>query len=112
MDKNYVRVARTLGASSYKLLIRVVLPLSLPSIFTGLRLEAGMAWRVVVAAEMIAIPTGIGALMMKAENLIMVNVIMVCLMVLAVMSLIFERLVVLCERKTVGRWRRDAFHNP
>ena len=112
VDRNYVKVARTLGASGYRLLLHVVLPLSLPSIFTGLRLEAGMAWRVVVAAEMIAIPTGIGALMMKAENLIMVDVIMVCLMVLAVMSLIFERIVVFCEKKTVEKWRGDALHNP
>ncbi len=39
----------------------ILLPIARPSIFTGLKLEAGMAWRVIIAAEMVAIPTGIGA---------------------------------------------------
>jgi NitT/TauT family transport system permease protein len=64
VDRDYIQVARTLGASDVKILATVVMPLALPNIFTGLRLEAGMAWRVIIAAEMVAIPTGIGALMM------------------------------------------------
>ena len=69
VDKELINTARTLGASDRYILIRVVLPLAVPNIFTGLQLEAGMAWRVVIAAEMVAIPTGIGALMMRAESL-------------------------------------------
>ncbi len=108
VGKDYIKVARTLGASGIRLLVHVVVPLSLPAIFTGLRLEAGMAWRVVIAAEMVAIPTGIGALMMKAENLVMVDVIMVCLAVLALMCFLFERLMVLAEKKLTGKWRSHA----
>jgi len=70
VDKGYVQAARALGASDMRILTTVVMPLALPNIFTGLRLEAGMAWRVIIAAEMVAIPTGIGALLMKAESLI------------------------------------------
>ena len=79
VDKNYIQVARTLGASDMKILTTVVMPLALPNIFTGLRLEAGMAWRVIIAAEMVAIPTGIGALLMQAESLIRIDIIIVCL---------------------------------
>ena len=81
VDKAYIRVAKTLGASNTRILATVVIPLALPNIFTGLRLEAGMAWRVIIAAEMVAIPTGIGALMMKAESLIRIDIIIVCLTV-------------------------------
>ncbi|MGB9629366.1 MAG: ABC transporter permease, partial [Thermodesulfobacteriota bacterium] len=49
VDKNYIRVAKTLGASSIRILATIVFPLALPNIFTGLRLEAGMAWRVIIA---------------------------------------------------------------
>ena len=87
VDKSYIQVARTLGASDMKILMTVVMPLALPNIFTGLRLEAGMSWRVIIAAEMVAIPTGIGALMMRAESLIRMDIIIVCLIVLAVMCL-------------------------
>src|SRR5665648_1227998 len=55
--KNYIFVARTFDASDLKILSTVVVPLALPNIFTGLKLESGMAWRVIIAAEMVAIPT-------------------------------------------------------
>ena len=100
-----VDAARMLGASDRTILRRVVIPLALPNIFTGLKLEAGMAWKVVIAAEMVAIPTGIGALMMQAENLVRVDIILVCLMLLSVMSLLFEKFFCFLEEKITGDWR-------
>jgi NitT/TauT family transport system permease protein len=69
-----------------------------------------MAWRVIIAAEMVAIPTGIGALMMKAESLIRIDIIIVCLIVLAVMCFSFERLFALAEMKLTNQWRQYASH--
>jgi NitT/TauT family transport system permease protein len=105
VNKNYIYAARTLGASDIEIINTVVMPLSLPNIFTGLRLEAGMAWRVIIAAEMVAIPTGIGALMMKAESLIRIDIIIVCLMVLGIMCLSFEKFFAFLEKKLTNRWR-------
>lgn len=104
VERNFVRAARTLGASEPRVLVTIVLPLALPAIFTGLRLEAGMAWRVIIAAEMVAIPTGIGALLMRAESLIRVDIIIVCLMVLSLMCFSFDRLLTYLEEKLTGRW--------
>ncbi len=100
VDKNYIYVAQSLGASKMMTLWKVVFPLALGNIFVGLRLEAGMAWRVIIAAEMIAIPTGIGALMMRAESLVRMDVIIVCLLVLSVMTFLFERFFLYLEKKT------------
>jgi NitT/TauT family transport system permease protein len=100
-----INAARILGASDLFILQRVVVPLALPNIFTGLKLEAGMAWKVVVAAEMVAIPTGIGALMMRAESLVRLDIILVCLMILSLMCLLFEQFFTFLEFKTTGKWR-------
>lgn len=105
VNRDFITVAETLGASKFKILTTVILPLALPNIFTGLRLEAGMAWRVIIAAEMIAIPTGIGALLMKAESLLRIDIIIVCLMVLSVMCFSFERLFLFMERRLTCKWR-------
>lgn len=105
VDRDYIQTARTLGASEIRILTTVVMPLALPNIFTGLKLEAGMAWRVIIAAEMVAIPTGIGALMMKAESLIRIDIIIVCLIVLAVMCLSFEKFFAFVEERVTARWR-------
>ncbi|MFC1951442.1 ABC transporter permease [Chloroflexota bacterium] len=105
VDKNYIQVARTLGASDIKILMTVVMPLALPNIFTGLRLTSGMAWRVIIAAEMIAIPTGIGALMMRAQSLIRIDIIIVSLIVLGVMTLSFEKFFAYMETRLTAKWR-------
>ena len=105
VDKDLIKVAKTLGASERKILSTILLPLALTNIFTGLRLEAGMAWRVIIAAEMVAIPTGIGALLMRAESLIRIDIVIVCLMVLSVMCLSFERFFIHMERRLTGKWR-------
>ena len=105
VDSNVIKMAKTLGASDIKILTTVILPLAVPNIFTGLRLEAGMAWRVVIAAEMVAIPTGIGALLIRSESLLQVDVIIVCLMVLSLMCLLFERFFQFIEMRLTGVWR-------
>ncbi|MBN1107013.1 MAG: ABC transporter permease [Deltaproteobacteria bacterium] len=104
VDRKYIQAAETLGASNLRILFKVVVPLALPNIFTGLRLEAGMSWRVLIAAEMVAIPTGIGALLMRAESLVRVDIILVCLIVLSVMCLLFEKAFACMERCMVGKW--------
>lgn len=104
VDRSFVQAARTLGASDFRVLTTIVVPLAAPAIFTGLRLEAGMAWRVIIAAEMVAIPTGIGALLMKAESLIRVDIIIVCLMVLSLMCFSFDRLFNYIEGRLTRGW--------
>ena len=105
VDRNLIKAAKTLGASERNILTTIALPLALPSIFTGLRLEAGMAWRTIIAAEMVAIPTGIGALLMKAESLIRIDIVIVCLIVLAGMCLSFEKFFLYMEHRLTGKWR-------
>ena len=105
IPKEYINTAKSLGASNLYTFFRIILPLASTSIFTGLRLEAGMVWKTVLAAEMFAIPTGIGALMINAESLIRVDVIMVTLMVLAIMSFSFEKAIYKLEAITTNKWK-------
>jgi NitT/TauT family transport system permease protein len=105
VDGSYLHAASVLGASDLRILMTVLLPMAVPTIFTGLRLEAGMAWRVLIAAEMVAIPTGIGALLMRAESLIRIDIIIVCLMVLALMCFSFERFFTWLEGRLTDPWR-------
>lgn len=55
IDVRYLRAARSMGAGQWALFRRVVLPATLPSIFTGAAVGMGITWEVVVAAEMIAV---------------------------------------------------------
>jgi NitT/TauT family transport system permease protein len=62
------RSGRNFGLTAPQLLARVVFPASLPSIIVGLRLALGIAWMVVVAAEMVAVDSGLGYLVIDARN--------------------------------------------
>jgi len=63
-----IRAGRNFGLSSRELLTRVIFPSVLPQIAVGMRLALGIAWLVVVAAEMIAVDSGLGYLIIDARN--------------------------------------------
>jgi NitT/TauT family transport system permease protein len=64
----YVRAARNFGLTRWDLFRRVIFPACLPQIITSLRISLGIAWLVVVAAEMIAVNSGLGYLIIDARN--------------------------------------------
>jgi NitT/TauT family transport system permease protein len=64
----YVQAGRNFGLSTGALIVRVVFPAILPRIVVGLRIAFGVAWLVLVAAEMIAVDSGLGYLIIDARN--------------------------------------------
>ena len=68
MQPVYLRAARNFGLSRGELFRQVIFRASLPQIITGLRIALGVAWLVVVAAEMIAVNSGLGYLIIDARN--------------------------------------------
>lgn len=68
MQPVYVRAARNFGLNNMQLFRKVIFPACLPQILTGLRIALGIAWLVVVAAEMIAVNSGLGYLIIDARN--------------------------------------------
>ncbi len=64
----YVQAGRNFGLSTGALMARVIVPAVLPRILVGLRIAFGVAWLVLVAAEMIAIDSGLGYLIIDARN--------------------------------------------
>jgi NitT/TauT family transport system permease protein len=64
----YRRAGRNFGLTAPQLLARVVFPAALPQMIVGLRIALGIAWLVMVAAEMIAVDSGLGYLVIDARN--------------------------------------------
>jgi NitT/TauT family transport system permease protein len=90
----YVRAAQNFGVKGLDLFRTVVVPACLPQILTGLRIALGIAWLVVVAAEMIAVNSGLGYLIIDARNagkrydLVVAGMLMIGLIGLALDTLI------------------------
>ena len=60
IDNDYINVARVLQLSPVKKTFRILLPATLPLIFTGLRISLGVGWMVLIASEMLAQNPGLG----------------------------------------------------
>jgi NitT/TauT family transport system permease protein len=68
IERRYLRAAENFGVTRKKLFLQVVFPAALPQIIVGMRIGLGVAWLVVVAAEMIALRSGLGYLIMDSRN--------------------------------------------
>jgi NitT/TauT family transport system permease protein len=68
IERRYLRAAENFGVSRTTLFTRVVIPAVLPHIIVGMRIGLGVAWLVVVAAEMIALRSGLGYLIIDSRN--------------------------------------------
>jgi NitT/TauT family transport system permease protein len=68
IDRRYLRAAANFGVSRSVLFRQVVIPAVLPEIIVGMRIGLGVAWLVVVAAEMVALNSGLGYLIMDSRN--------------------------------------------
>jgi NitT/TauT family transport system permease protein len=68
IEKRYLRAAENFGVSRRTLFTQVVIPAALPQVVVGMRIGLGVAWLVVVAAEMIALRSGLGYMIMDSRN--------------------------------------------
>ncbi|HLK91810.1 MAG TPA: ABC transporter permease [Polyangia bacterium] len=68
IEPRYLQAAENLGVSRSKLYLKVVWPAVLPQVIVGMRISLGVAWLVVVAAEMIALRSGLGYMIIDARN--------------------------------------------
>jgi NitT/TauT family transport system permease protein len=95
-----LQAARNFGLSPAALLLRVMLPAALPRVLSGLRVALGVAWLVVVAAEMIAVDSGLGYLVIDARN----DLVLAAILMIGVIGLTLDLLVRRLERLRTLRW--------
>jgi NitT/TauT family transport system permease protein len=103
-DPLLVRAAVAFGAGRWGVIRKVVVPSALPMIFAGLKLGAGTALLLLVAAEMIAVESGIGFLVLNAGNLMDTTKLMVGIVVLSILGLLSHWALTRLERLAVP-WR-------
>lgn len=105
VERNLIRAALMMGASRWTVLRRVVLPASLPAIFTGLRIGLGIAWTAVIVAEMIAVKSGLGYVLWDAYYVGRMDVVIADMVSIGVLGLVSDRIIILIEG-WVLTWRR------
>ena len=111
VDRNLVRAALMMGASRTQLLLRVVLPAAMPSIFTGLRIGLGISWTAVIVSEMVAVKSGLGYVLWDAYYVGRMDIVLADMVSIGAMGYISDRIIVYIERKMLV-WRICRFTGP
>jgi NitT/TauT family transport system permease protein len=99
-----IRAAVSFGAGRWSVIRKVILPSALPMVFAGLRLGAGIALLLLVAAEQIAADAGIGFLILQSGNLMETTKLMVGIVVLSLLGVLSHWALGGLERAVI-RWR-------
>lgn len=107
VDPILIKSARSMGSNDYSIFKKVVLPSSLPSIITGLRLGATHAILVLVAAEMIGATSGLGYSIRNWEYNFMIPEMYAAIITLAVLGLITNYLLIWIEKRII-KWKEET----
>jgi NitT/TauT family transport system permease protein len=106
IERRYLRAAGNFGVSRATLFRRVVIPAALPQIIVGMRIGLGVAWLVVVAAEMIALRSGLGYLIIDSRNAgNRYDLVIAAMIIIGLIGLLLDGLMRLLEGLKAVQWR-------
>jgi NitT/TauT family transport system permease protein len=106
IEKRYLRAAENFGVTRKKLFMQVVFPATLPQIIVGMRIGVGVAWLVVVAAEMIALRSGLGYMIIDSRNAgNRYDLVIAGMIIIGLIGLALDGIMRLLENMKSVRWR-------
>ncbi|CCU78095.1 taurine transport system permease protein tauC [Halanaerobium saccharolyticum subsp. saccharolyticum DSM 6643] len=101
LNQDFVLSAKSLGAAQKDVFFKIVLPASLPEIFTGIRTAFGVAYTTLVSSEMVAATSGIGWMVLDASNFLKSDVIFVGIIIMGITGVIIDAGLRFLERKII-----------
>ncbi len=103
VEQKYLRSAANFGVTGFALVRKVLFPAALPQILTGLRLALGVAWVVVVAAEMLGVQSGLGFQVNDARNNLRYDLVVAAMVVIGFIGLGLDAAMRAVERAELAR---------
>ena len=97
VDPDYLDVSKTLGASRWRTIFKVIIPAALPNIISGLRISMGISWLVIVAAEML-LGTGLGYFIWNEWNNLYIPNILVAIFIIGIVGIILDQIFAYLEK--------------
>jgi len=99
-----LKSAINLGASNWDILVKVMLPATFPSIVVGLRVSLGIAWMIIVAAEMVGMQSGLGFMILDARNFLRIDRVVSGMIIVGVIGFLLDRGMVYIENLIRSNW--------
>lgn len=106
IDINYKRAALSLGSTPRDMFLRIILPATIPSIITGMAVGMGIAWEMVVSAEMVAGRTGLGYLLWQSFEDNAIAQVIICMISIGLSGYVSSQIIRLLGYY-VAPWQRQ-----
>jgi nitrate/nitrite transport system permease protein len=99
INPDYINVGRVLKLSRTKMFCKIIVPATMPYVFTGYRLSLGIAWLVIVAAEMLTGSPGVGGFLWQEYNSLVYSHIILAILTIGIIGFLLDRLMGLAESR-------------
>jgi NitT/TauT family transport system permease protein len=105
----WIKVVRMLGGHDWEVLRRAVIPAIIPDVLTGLRISLGISWIILVPAEMLGVPSGLGYYILDTRDRFNYGEMTAVILVIGFLGFISDTLLRIIQ--TRFSWRKDMEHN-
>jgi NitT/TauT family transport system permease protein len=102
IDPRLFEAASMLGCSGAGMFRQIVLPASLPAVFSGLRIAHGFAWILIVVGEMTGVPTGLGSVVMDGRTLSRTDLVITGMIVIGACGFVTDRIIVAISNRLLS----------
>lgn len=102
VDRSLLEVARAFGYGRRRTFFRVVLPAAMPDILVGMRTSLGYSWRAIIGAEMVAASTGLGHMILFAQQMSRTDKVIIGIFAIGIVGYATDRALGLLIRRFVG----------
>jgi len=99
VDQTWIKVAQTLGGKGWGIVLRVLIPAIMPDILTGIRLALGVAWIVIVPAEMLGVASGLGYSILNYRDVTDYSSLMAIIVIIGILGYTSDALLRVLQRK-------------
>jgi NitT/TauT family transport system permease protein len=101
VPRTLLLAGKNVGYSGWSFYRRIVIPAAMPTIMTGVRMAAAVAWLLVVAAEMVAAQAGLGYMILDASNFFRIPYVYLGILLIGLIGLVIDTLLAALQRRVV-----------
>ena len=103
VDEDKIKLLKTFGASKLQILINLIIPASIPTLISALKINVGLSWVGVIMGEFLVAKNGLGFLIIFGGQISQLDMVMMSIVILSILAYIMYEIVAFIERKVVGK---------
>lgn len=104
VTEDKIRLLKTFGASKLQILIHLIIPASVPTLISTLKINVGLSWVGVIMGEFLVAKDGLGFLIIFGGQISQLDMVMMSIVILSVLAYVMYEVVALIEKKCIGRY--------